>query len=99
MASHSEAERHIGDLADHFGWLHHHSRSPGLTRRGHPDGFPSEALIRGKRLVFMFVTTASLSPQQAEWLDALRDVASIEAHVCLTHELPTVTQLLRPVGV
>jgi hypothetical protein len=96
MASRSQLEQHIGDLAALFGWRRHHTRAPGLTRDGRPDGFPSETLVHGERLLFLF-TTKRLTPLEREWLHALRGVTSIETHVCHAGELPMVTQLLRPV--
>lgn len=95
MASRPALERHVGDMASLFGWLRHHTRTPGITRDGRPDGFPSETLVRGERLLFLF-TSKRLTPLEREWLDAFEGVTSIEAHSCYAGDLPAVTRLLRP---
>lgn len=94
MGSRSKLERHIGDLAEVFGWLRHSGHGSGLMRDGRPDGFPPEALLRAGRLVFLFMGETQ-TPRQRDWLEALNDVVAVEAHVCPVNELSMVTQLLR----
>ncbi len=95
--SRTRLQRDLGDVADQLGWLHHHERLPGLTHDGGPDGFPTEAFVRGDRLVFIVLAPASgrLTPNETAWVDALRDVMSVEIHVARPTELSQASRVLR----
>ena len=94
----TETNRRIGDLAETFGWSHHHTRCPGLTRDGHADGFPAHVLLRGHRLVFVAIAggRATLIPPERRWVEELAEVTLVEALVVERGELGLLTGALRP---
>jgi hypothetical protein len=95
----TDIERRIGDLAEAYGWRHHHARCTGRTRDGYADGFPVDVLVRDNRLVFFTVAgAAELPAPEAAWATALAAIGSVEMHVIRGHDLPELTQLLRRSG-
>jgi hypothetical protein len=95
--SRAELERHIGDLAEAFGWRHHRARCPGLTRDGYLDGFPRDVLVRDGRLVFIAIRGAgALSRPEAAWAAELAPVETVEMHVIERGDLPSVARMLCP---
>jgi hypothetical protein len=95
-ASRAELERRVRDLAETFGWRHHRTRHPGLTRLGYPDGFPSDTLVRGGRLIFVSIAGAggTLTPAESRWVEELRQVRSVEAHALDRDDAGSVARLL-----
>ncbi|PZS12459.1 MAG: hypothetical protein DLM64_04855 [Solirubrobacterales bacterium] len=79
----AELERHIGNLAQTFGWRHHHACCTGRTRDGYPDGFPGETLLRDGVLVFVSIasTSGSLTEPESRWIEELRRVRCVETHI------------------
>lgn len=96
-ASRAQLERRVGELAEFFGWRHHHTRCEGLTRAGYPDGFPSETLLRGRSLVFIAITPRSgrLSIRETQWVKKLDAVTTVEVHVLRPYEIREATRLLQ----
>jgi hypothetical protein len=92
----NEIERHISDLAETYGWRHHHTRCSGLTREGYADGFPSDVLIRDGRLAFIAITDskALLTPPEARWAHDLSRAPSVELHVVERRALKALTRAL-----
>jgi hypothetical protein len=92
----TEIERHISDLAEIYGWRHHHTRCSGLTRNGYADGFPSDVLIRDGRLAFITLTEtkASLTPPEMRWAHDLSTAPVVEMHVVGRRDLKALTHVL-----
>jgi len=67
----SEFEGQVRQLARLYGWLCYHT----WRSINSPPGFPDLVLVKGPRLVFAELKTATgkLSQAQQEWLDALRE--------------------------
>jgi hypothetical protein len=94
--SRRDLEKHIANLARLFGWRHHHDVG-GRTAQGYADGFPSETLIRRDRLMFAFLTSrrGGLIPPEQAWLEALRDVTTVEVHAFGPGDTADVSDVLR----
>jgi hypothetical protein len=96
----TEIERHISDLALAFGWHHHHARYAGRTRDGYADGFPSDVLLRGGRLVLITVagTNGVLSDPELGWAEALSATPTVEMLIVDRGDLKPLTNALRAPG-
>lgn len=88
-------DRHIAELAELYGWRHHHG-TPSLTAAGYADGFPPHVLWREGRLVFITIAAPGLTGPAAAWASGLAEVRSVGIHVVARGDLRALTGLLRP---
>lgn len=89
-------DRHIAELAELYGWRHHHA-PPSLTAEGYTDGFPSHVLLRAGRLVFVAIAgpTGKLVRPEDAWAQELLEVTAVEMCVVPRGELRPLSHLLR----
>lgn len=92
----TEIDQHIAQLAELWGWRHHHG-PPSLTLDGRTDGFPPHVLAdEDGRLVFVAIAPShNLAAPEAAWAQLLANAGSIEVHV-VGRELRSLTHRLRP---
>lgn len=71
--------RQISEIAELCDWRHHRSRVDGLTRAGYADGFPTDVLVRGNRLILVTVGhgLGRLTPAQSSWVRDLESVTAV----------------------
>ncbi len=69
----------VADTARLAGWKRYHT----FDSRRSNHGFPDEVLARGDRLLFAELKSeqGKLRPEQAEWLEALSGIETVEAHL------------------
>lgn len=96
-ASRTELERHLADLAETFGWRHHRTRCPGLTRDGYADGFPGDTLLLDERLVFVSIlgSRGALTTPESRWIEELSQVRSVEVRTFGRDDLAGIAAVLR----
>jgi hypothetical protein len=95
VSRHTSTDRQIAELARFYRWRHH-STSPVLTLDGRSDAFPTHALVKGHRL--LFVTCAArgrLLRSQRQWLESLARVTEVQPLVIEAQDLRELTQILR----
>jgi hypothetical protein len=94
--SRSELERLTAQLASLHGWHHHHLLLADRLLDGYPFGFPTDVLVRGERAVFVFYTSRTRPPTDAQqrWIVELREVRAIEPLMIGPGEVPALVQAL-----
>lgn len=107
VQSEADFQRAVIDLARRLGWRVFHPR-PAQTKRGtwitatagDGKGYPDLSMVRGGRLIFAELKTdkGRLRPEQAEWLEALGEVAYrsevVEAHVWRPSQFAAIQEAL-----
>ena len=90
--SERDLTRQVAELAAVFHWLRYHTWSS----RHSPAGFPDETLVRGDRLLFVELKSATgkLTPAQGEWLEALAAVRRVETYLWRPDDLEDATRVL-----
>lgn len=100
-------EKDFGHQLEHllrlFGWRWKHDL-PALYRDGRmattfsgDRGFPDYIAVRGARLLVAEIKNerGRLTRDQADWLDALRNVTAVETHLWRPDDLPNIKDILR----
>lgn len=75
------------------GWLYYHTH-----RSQHsPAGFPDVIAVRGDRLLFAELKRLGQAPtpEQAQWLETLRQARTIETYLWTPDDIPTLLEVLR----
>lgn len=80
------------DVARIAGWRRYHT----FDSRRSNHGFPDWVLVKGSRLLFVELKSEirKVRPDQAEWLDALRQVPVVEVHLWRPSDWPTIVETL-----
>lgn len=81
------------ELALHRGWLSYHTHD---SRRS-AAGFPDLVLVRGDRLVAAELKSerGRPTPEQRQWLAALGQVTTVDAHLWRPSSWPDIEEALR----
>ncbi len=87
----------VDAMAIAFGWKLYGVLEQAVYARRLSKGFPDRVFLRGQRLLAVEYKRqrGRLTPEQADWLDALRQVPSVEVYEWRPSQLDEIEGILR----
>lgn len=89
----AELQANVLDLASRFRWLSYHV----FDSRRSAAGYPDLTLVRGDRLIFAELKSerGRVTTEQQDWLAALGEVTTVDAHLWRPSSWPEIDEALR----